>query len=162
MTNAKKIRPKMTLAEITMPLTRGVIVPLADARLLLDASTVGEPDGEVAVWVTTTVDGLVVELESSAVTGGRELVDEVVRWEDAVRVFVDEEVVARVVEIEEGKIGVGAVAVTADSGGCGCTLVLVAVLAFVLVAGKPGLRMFDKKDSMGFCACVVVVVGRSC
>ena len=151
----------MTLAEITMPLTRGVIAPLEDARLLLDASTVGEPDGEDAVWVTTTVDGF-IELESSGVAAGRELVDEEVRWEDAVRALVEVEVVARVVEIKEGEIDPVVVVVTADSEGCAGNLVVVSLLPFVLVVGEPGLIIFEMKDSRGFCACAVVVVGRVC
>jgi hypothetical protein len=164
MTNAKKISPKMTLAEITMPLTRGVMLASDDRLPLLDASMVPEPegDGEVEVWVTTTVDWSVEEVVAPGVTRGRELVEEVVGWEDVDEVVVgllaededeDEDevevgLVNRVVVIEGGKEG------NEDSEVCVCNLVVEIVL--VLVEGAPGLRMFEKKDSIGFCAAVVV------
>src|SRR5258706_15271921 len=112
----------------------------------------------------TTVDGGFVEFESSAETRGRTLVDEVVRWEDMARLPVEEVegLSVRVVDVKEGEIG----AVGADSEGS-CPLVLVALLAFVLVVvvgvgvgvggSGSGLMRLEKKDSIGFCAAVVVV-----
>ena len=98
-----------------------------------------------------------VEVEtSSGLTRGRTLVDEVGRWEEVVRVPVEEVVEGlsvRVVDVKEGEID----AVDADSEGCSLVLVAVAVVALVLLAGEPGLKMFEKKDSMGSCAAVVVV-----
>lgn len=116
-----------------------------------------EGDVEDAVWVTMVVDGLVESVESAGGTRGRELVDEAVRWEDV------DEVVRLPVEDEEVEVeGLTVrVVVGAVSEGCNLVVVGVGVPTLVLVVGEPGWKMLEKKDSIGFCAGVVVVVGRS-
>ena len=137
-TKAKKIRPKMTLAVITMPKTRGVM-PVVDVPLL-DPLLVPEAEGDVEVWVTTVVD--LSEVESGGVKRGAWVVEEEVLREEV------DELIRLLAEDEIGRtdgVGVGTVEGGTEDG----TLVVGGFFALVLV-GTAGLKMLENKDSIGF------------
>jgi hypothetical protein len=154
MTRAKKMRPKMTLAEITMPMTRGVM-PLVDEPLL-DASLVPEAEGDVEVWVTTVVDGSKEVVESGGVKRGAELVEEVVDREEvdetARALDEDEEM-----EVRTGREEADAVGWETEASD------LVVEVGLAVVVGTAGFKMLEKKDSIGFwsSSADADVVGRS-
>ena len=124
--------------------------------MLLDASLVAEVGAEVEVWVTKTVDPLVLvgDVGSCGVKLGIELVDDGVGLEDVdevERAPVEDEVVRMGCIVIKDKVGSVKLAVLVAVG---------SVLVGVGVLPPPGLKMPEKKDSSGFCGSAVVVVGR--
>jgi hypothetical protein len=147
------MRPKMTLAAITMPLMRGVM-PFEVWLGLLDASLVAEGATEVEYWVTTNVDGFVVVVGGGGGGGvktGTELVDDVVGLDDVVdeveRPRVDEEVDevsrSRVDCVVKDKVGTETSLVDWEAAGRDLVVVVVGSLP------PPGLRIFEMRDWKG-------------
>jgi len=90
----------MTLAEITMPKTRGVM-PVVDGPSL-DALLVPETGEAVEVWVTTVVD---LSEEVDEVMRGAWVVAGAMRWEEVdevMRLLVEDEMVGRTDGVETG------------------------------------------------------------
>jgi len=143
MTRAKKMRPKMTLAEITMPMTRGVM-PLVDEPLL-DASLVPETGGDVEVWVTTVVDWSEEVVKSGGVKTGTELVlvEEVVEREavDEAERALDED---EEMEVRTGREETDAVGWETEARD------LVVEVGLAVVVGSAGFKMLEIRDSIGF------------
>ena len=96
----------MTLAEITMPMTRGVM-PVVDVPLL-DALLVLETEGNVEFGVTTAVERS--EVESGGVKRGAWVVEEEVMWEEAdesVRLLAEDKIGRTDGKLAEGTVGGG-------------------------------------------------------
>jgi hypothetical protein len=150
-TKAKKTRPKETLAAITTPLTMGDM-PTGVGLLLLEVSLVEEGEEEREVWVTTTVDLSLEEVERGGMgrSGeGREVVVEEEESDDVDEVEVDD--ADKMIRVEDEVISIVRVGRDEDKVGAEVEgLVAVGLLVVVEGSSSPGFRILEMADWIGF------------